>query len=76
MALVHSNRVAIQIQIKLRAQLTSAVYRKAVRLSSRCDTRTLIESYVIIAQTDSSGIYLIACLHVAPVQCQCARSES
>ena len=34
-ALVHSNRVAIQIQIRLRAQLTSAVYRKALKLSSR-----------------------------------------
>jgi hypothetical protein len=36
MALVHSNRLAIQIQIKLRAELTSAVYRKALRLSARC----------------------------------------
>ena len=35
-ALVHSNRVAIQVQIRLRAQLTSAVYLKALRLSSRC----------------------------------------
>lgn len=34
-ALVHSNRLAIQIQIKLRAELTSAVYRKALRLSAR-----------------------------------------
>ena len=37
MALVHSNRLAIQVQIKLRAELTSAVYRKALRLSARCD---------------------------------------
>ena len=36
-ALVHSDRVAIQIQIRLRAQLTSAVFRKALRLSSRYD---------------------------------------
>ena len=35
-ALVHSNRLAIQIQIKLRAELNSAVYRKALRLSGRC----------------------------------------
>ena len=35
MALVHSNRLAIQVQIKLRAELTSAVYRKALRLSAR-----------------------------------------
>ena len=35
-SLVHSNRVAIQVQIRLRAQLTSAVYLKALRLSSRC----------------------------------------
>jgi hypothetical protein len=37
MALVHSNRLAIQVQIKLRAELTSAVYRKALRLSARCE---------------------------------------
>ena len=37
-ALVHSNRVAIQVQIRLRAQLTSAVYLKALRLSSRCSS--------------------------------------
>ena len=35
-ALVHSNRIAIHVQIRLRAQLTSAVYRKALCLSSRC----------------------------------------
>jgi len=39
-ALVHSNRVAIQVQIRLRAQLTSAVYLKALRLSSRCSPHT------------------------------------
>ena len=38
-ALVHSNRVAIQVQIRLRAQLTSAVYLKALRLSSRCSSQ-------------------------------------
>ena len=34
-ALVHSNRLAIQVQIKLRAELTAAVYQKAMRLSAR-----------------------------------------
>lgn len=42
MALVHSNRLAIQVQIKLRAELTSAVYRKALRLSARCGDAALM----------------------------------
>lgn len=41
-ALVHSNRIAIHVQIRLRAQLTSAVYRKALNLSSRCAGESLV----------------------------------
>jgi len=41
-SLVHSNRVAIQVQIRLRAQLTSAVYLKALRLSSRCSLQAAV----------------------------------
>lgn len=34
-AYVHSSRLSIIVQIQLRAELTAAVYRKALRLSSR-----------------------------------------
>jgi hypothetical protein len=32
---VHSSRLSIIVQIKMRAELTAAVYRKALALSSR-----------------------------------------
>ena len=34
-AYVHSSRLSIIVQIKMRAELTAAVYRKALALSSR-----------------------------------------
>ena len=34
-ALVHSNSAAVHVQIRLRAELTALVYRKALCLSSR-----------------------------------------
>lgn len=36
LAFAHASRLAIQVQVRVRAQLTAAVYRKALRLSPRC----------------------------------------
>ena len=71
-ALVHSNRVAIHIQIRLRAQLTSAVYRKALNLSSRWDPiptlwslRRTFEAYSDVFFRVHSGCQSdVVCLHV------------
>ncbi len=36
LSFVHASRFAIQVQVRVRAQLTAAVYHKALRLSTRC----------------------------------------
>lgn len=43
-AYVHSSRLSIIVQIQLRAELTAAVYRKALRLSSRYACLLLLSS--------------------------------
>lgn len=55
-ALVHSNRLAIQIQIKLRAELTSAVYRKALRLSARAKQQTETGRIVNLMSADVNNV--------------------
>lgn len=69
-ALVHSNRVAIQIQIKLRAQLTSAVYRKALRLSSRSDASIAGMDPRSAASQNSLQTVLFFCTRPSSRSCQ------
>lgn len=71
MALVHSNRLAIQIQIKLRAELTSAVYRKALRLSARCSELGNSEARSKLAKSANFTAMLCRCC-AARVQGGCA----
>lgn len=70
-ALVHSNRLAIQVQIKLRAELTTAVYQKAMRLSARAKQQTETGRVVNIMSADVNNIIqffypMMAQLFVAP----------
>jgi len=70
-ALVHSNRLAIQVQIKLRAELTAAVYQKAMRLSARSKQQTETGRVVNIMSADVNNIIqffypMMAQLVVAP----------
>ena len=46
-AYVHSSRLSIIVQIQLRAELTAAVYRKALRLSSRYTCLPLLLSLLL-----------------------------
>ena len=60
---VHSSRFAIISQIRIRAQLTSLVYRKALALSSRCtkhcnactNMRPLLRDFRCAIQTPPAG---------------------
>ncbi|KAK9823870.1 hypothetical protein WJX72_006059 [[Myrmecia] bisecta] len=53
---VHSSRIAIRVQILLRAQLTAAVYRKSLRLSSRSRQQTEVGRVVNLMSADVNNI--------------------
>ncbi|KAL0031798.1 hypothetical protein WJX79_007928 [Trebouxia sp. C0005] len=55
-AYVHSSRLSIIVQIKMRAELTAAVYRKALALSSRSRQQTELGKIVNLMSADVNHV--------------------
>ncbi|KAL3154179.1 hypothetical protein ABBQ32_013696 [Trebouxia sp. C0010 RCD-2024] len=53
---VHSSRLSIVVQIKMRAELTAAVYRKALALSSRSRQQTELGKIVNLMSADVNHV--------------------